>query len=552
MTAHRVALLGLALAVSSAPIEAAVVRCVNGMANGFPCKNVDLMSFLPHSTWNGVTNEAGNDIWGWRDPLTNREYALVGTSKGTAFVDVTVADSPVYVGFLPAPPAGGAAPEHDCVAPLGPIPEHCGGDSQWRDLEVYADHAYIGSEQAGHGLVVFDLRQLRGLTGNPPVTFADTFRYLGVGQSHTITVNPQSGFVYINGSRSAVACAPGPTNTGGPVILNAAVPGAPTFAGCDLTDGYTHDSQCVTYNGPDLDYAGREICMNSNEDDLTITDVTNTSAAAVISRTTYAGHGYVHQGWLTPDHRHFVVDDELDENNFNHNTKTYIFDVQDLDAPQLIGTHVHGTLAIDHNQFIVGNLVYQSNYRAGLRILETRDIAAGQLSEVAFFDNFPANNNRGFNGTWANYPFFPSGTVVVNTIEGTSGLFVLRPSLADVKVTVQPPAVPPVPGQEVTYRFLVSNSGPVSGTNTVFRYAIQGGSVRSATSTRGSCARLLNHCRIGSLGKGQTAVIDLVVRPLIPEFWLRGLAQADEADTRPDDNAVQHPVGPITRPPLLR
>jgi choice-of-anchor B domain-containing protein len=546
MSARRVAVLGLVVLVSSARIDAAVVKCVNNMASGFPCRNVDLMAFLPHSTWNGVTTEAGNDIWGWHDVQTGREYALVGTSKGTAFVDVTAPATPVYVGFLPAPPTGGA-PEHECIAPLGRLPEHCGGDSQWRDLEVYADHAYIGSEQPGHGLVVFDLRQLRGLTGNPPVTFANTFRYLGVGQSHTITANPQTGFIYINGSRSAVACAPGPTNTGGPVILNAAVPGAPTFAGCNLTDGYTHDSQCVTYNGPDLDYAGRAICMNSNEDFLTIADVTNTLAPAVISSTTYPTAEYVHQGWLTPDHRYFVLDDELDETGSNA-TRTYIWDVQDLDAPQMIGTYVHNYNAIDHNQFVVGNYVFQSNYRAGLRILETRNIAAGQLAEVAFFDNFPANNASGFNGTWANYPFFPSGTVVVNTIEASSGLFVLRPSLADLSVTVQPPAAPPAPGQDAVYRFVVSNSGSVSGTNAVLRYAIQGGSVRSATSTPGTCSRLLNQCRIGSLPRGQTATIDLVVRPQIAGFWLRAQTQADEYDTRPDDNLVTHPVQPVSRP----
>ena len=46
-----------------------------------------------------------------------------------------------------------------------------------------------------------------------------------------------------------------------------------------------------------------------------------------------AGYGYTHQGWLTGDQRYFLVDDELDEINYHHNTRTYVWDVSDLEAP---------------------------------------------------------------------------------------------------------------------------------------------------------------------------------------------------------------------------
>ena len=49
----------------------------------------------------------------------------------------------------------------------------------------------------------------------------------------------------------------------------------PTFAGCFDDDGYTHDVQCVVYSGPDADYTGAEICFASNEDTVTIVDVTD-------------------------------------------------------------------------------------------------------------------------------------------------------------------------------------------------------------------------------------------------------------------------------------
>ena len=200
-------------------------------------------------------------------------------------------------------------------------------------------------------------------------------------------------------------------------------PATPAFAGCFSSDGYTHDAQCVIFDGLDPDYIGREICFNSNENSLTIVDVTDKGFPVLISRTTYAGSGYVHQGWLTEDHGQFLLDDELDELFFGHNTRTRIFDMADLDAPVLIGTEDAATASIDHNLYIVGKRTYQANYRSGLNVLDSADAANGTLDEIGFFDIFPPDDNPSFNGAWSVYPFFASGVVVVSGIE--QGLFVL-------------------------------------------------------------------------------------------------------------------------------
>ena len=47
----------------------------------------------------GSTGDA-NDIWGWTDPNTDREYAIVGCEDGTSFVDVTDPEDPKVLGFL--------------------------------------------------------------------------------------------------------------------------------------------------------------------------------------------------------------------------------------------------------------------------------------------------------------------------------------------------------------------------------------------------------------------------------------------------------------------
>src|SRR5262245_30994899 len=364
--------------------------CADDMAGPFPCHDIDLLAFLAPEEIGGGT---GNDIWGWTDPLTGREYALVGRSTGTAFVDITTPTQPIYLGILPT---------HTVNA-------------TWRGIKVFANHAFVVSEALNHGMQVFDLTQLRGVT-EPPVTFEETAYYAGFGSTHTLAINSRTGYAYAVGTR---------TCEGGLHVVDVRTPAAPRKAGCFSLDGYTHETQCVVYDGPDDVYREREICFNSNEDTLTIVDASDKHEQVQLSRTGYGGSAYTHQGWLTEDQRFFLVNDEGDETAFKHRTRTWIWDVSDLDAPVLASRYDGPTPSIDHNLYIRGNLVYESNYRSGLRVLDASRIATGTLREVGFFDVYPDDDAPAFNGSWTSYPFFASGSVVVNGIE--QGLFVLRP-----------------------------------------------------------------------------------------------------------------------------
>ena len=407
------------------------VPCVNGLAGTFPCNKVDLAALLPVADIDGTaaTGVIANDIWGWTDPQTDKEYALLGLSNGVAFVDVTNPTAPVYLGNLLRKTV----------------------DSTWRSLKVYRNHLYVVSEAANHGLQVFDLTQLRNVTS--PQTFAETAHYNNFASAHTIAVNEETGFLYVAGSKPNpsrtpnVDTCPGVSATkgGGLHIVDARNPAAPAFAGCVNEDGYTHETQCVIYRGPDAQHQGREVCFSANEDTLTIVDVTNKSAPAQLSRTTYAGVGYTHQGWLTGDHTRFLVNDELDEQHSNPQnpaqstikTQTFIWDVSNLDAPSLQNVYKGPVSSIDHNLYVRSLQVFESNYRSGLRILDASQSGAGNLSEVAFFDVYPTDDASLFNGTWGNYPFFASGTVIASGME--QGLFVLRPQTGmPVRIDYEP------------------------------------------------------------------------------------------------------------------
>jgi len=373
--------------------------CIDGFAEGYACKNVDLLAHLDLVALGTTAGGNGNDMWGWTDPDTGKEYALVGLNNGTAFVDISDPDHPLRIGNLAT---------HSI-------------NSTWRDIKTFGHYALIVSEAQNHGLQVFDLHRLRNVA-TPPVAFTEDAWYGNFGRAHNIVVNEASGFAYAVGSRQGTQqCAAGLH------MIDMHSPLAPTFAGCFSADGYTHDAQCINYDGPDTAFVGHEICFAANEDTVTIVDVSNKSNPLQLARVGYPGFGYTHQGWLTADRRYLLVDDELDEQNDGHNTRTYVWDVQSLTAPHLEFFHDGVTGAADHNLYVHEGYAYQSNYQSGLRILDLSAIDGGTLSEAGFFDTYPANDSANFNGTWSNYPYYESGVVGVSDIN--RGFFVLQPQL---------------------------------------------------------------------------------------------------------------------------
>ena len=377
----------------------AQVPCVGGNAAGFPCEGFDLQFDISPG---GMNAGAANDSWGWTDPQDGTEYAIIGLTNGTAFFDISDPVNAEYLGKLPA---------------------HNGTTSTWRDIKVYENHAFVVSEAGGHGMQVFDLTRLRNVA-NPPATFTEDAHYNAFGSAHNIVINEDTGFAYAVGTS---------TFSGGAHFIDISNPTSPTAAGGYSLDGYTHDAQVVTYNGPDTDYAGRELYIGSNEDNVVIVDVTDKNNPQSISIGTYGNVAYTHQGWFTEDQRYFLVGDEIDELNFGFNTRTIVMDFTDLDNPTFFFEYFGNTPAIDHNGYVVGDTYYMANYNAGLRAIDISDIANQNISEVGFFDTIPGTNGAGFGGTWNVYPFFASGNVVMS---GDEGFFLVRNPLLGVEELV--------------------------------------------------------------------------------------------------------------------
>lgn len=554
--------------------------CVQGFAGPFRCNMVDLMTFLPMRDIGGgpgsIYGGPGNDVWGWTDPKTHKEWVIAGRSNGASFIDASDPRNPVFVANMPA----------------------VGANELHSDMKVYKNHAYIVKDGPGNGIAVVDLTRLRDVDyDDAPVDIAPDTVYTEISNAHDIAINEDAGFAYAVGATGGAIgqlanrvtidepssaagsyqaaganFGPAPDDTGvsGDVVLvsdgvdttsdgcqplvgfpageialvdrgtcgfvvkaaNAQAAGAtamivannvagspftmggsdpsitipsvmisladgntikaglpasgtvstnpnantcdagglhmvdirepenPTFAGCFDDEGYVHDTHCVIYHGPDASYRGRELCFNSNPDStssgdaLTIVDVTDHASPVLVGQV-FEGlpATYSHQGWLTPDQRYFLHDDESDNGSssaaIQGRTRTRVFDVMDLESPSLQAVYHHPTRAPAHNLYTRGRYMYNANYIDGLRIVDLTNIdnpgeafleqtpAAPDhrgLREVACFDTDPFRNDMGvfadgrtaWGASWSNYPYFKSGVVVVS---GLDGLFLVKPRL---------------------------------------------------------------------------------------------------------------------------
>ena len=386
--------------------------CVNGSAGGFPCNKVDLLSHIALDEFSSNPQHA-NDIWGFYDLNTEREYALIGLENGVAIVDVSNPSSPFEI---------------DTVA---------GASSTWRDIKVYQFfdetsqrfHAFadVTTDNANIGLRLIDL------SGLPHSV------------SGSVAVSPELSAhnVYITNldytTNSVVDGVPPVLYTAGSNLSNGRirayaldVPTVLTLTADAPVVSSSHDLSSVTIRDARINQcpAATTHCVlliDANEDNLQIWDATNPANPVRLSSTLYAELGFVHSAWFTRDGNYAFVQDELDELDFGGNTRLRIFDMSNLAQPVLAGTWTGTEAAIDHNGFVRGNRYYMANYTRGLTILDISNPV--QPVESGFFDTFPANNFANFAGAWGVYPYLPSGNLLLSDING--GLFVLQDRTLD-------------------------------------------------------------------------------------------------------------------------
>jgi choice-of-anchor B domain-containing protein len=316
------------------------------------------------------TNLNYNDVWGYAAP-NGDEYALLGTTGGTAVIDTTNPAQPVERGFFPGP------------------------TSTWRDIRTYGQYAYVVTEGGG-GMQILDLSN-----PNTPV-LVQTWGAQLWGNAHNICIDTATGMIVVIG-----------TNNGSAVIDASQNPANPTFVGWHLTGSqsdYYHDMhiQNGLAHGAMI-YRGV----------YRVLDVTTWPFTVLSERAT--PDTFTHNCWPNANDTIAVTTDE------RAGAVVRFWNISNPANPVGLGTFTPNTNSIPHNAFLVGDVCHVSWYTEGYRAIDISN--PNQPVEIGSYDTWPGSSG-GFNGAWGCYPFQPSGNVYVSDI--TTGLYIVRLQRLDV------------------------------------------------------------------------------------------------------------------------
>lgn len=314
-----------------------------------------------------------------------REYAVIGTRKGTAFYNVTDPDNAYFVGFID------------------------GISSTWREMKSYRNWVYIVTESVtpapGDPPVAPGIQIVSMTDPEHPAlvaTWAGSFN-----RSHTVSVDTTRALLICNGTRSGNVAT-------GMRILSLANPVGPVEIGWwpggatpVPTDKYVHDSVPI---GTRL-YASSIYVGIQRVIDLTIP-----STPTELVSWTYPG-GFSHNAWPDATGNILYVTDEVNGEPLK------IFDLTGLPpSPPMVNRITSNPGAIVHNAHVLGDELILANYTEGTRFLDISD--PRHPAEYAWADTW-LGPSGGFSGVWGVCPYFPSGTVIASDMQ--SGLWVYRP-----------------------------------------------------------------------------------------------------------------------------
>ena len=315
------------------------------------------------------------DVWGYTAP-DGTEYALLaGRGGGVSVLDITAAPQapPVEVAFVPLAAGGLDA----------------------KDVKVYGHHAYVV-----HEVGPIQILDLTNPAAPVEVGLLDVQPGVAQGGSHNVLV--ARDHLWVTGGRTS--------GNAGLRVYSLADPAAPVLVG-----GFRPEHQAVPYYH-DFEVRGNRgygpaIYSGGGVDVL---DVSDPADVQLITTFTYPGAG-AHNTCTSEDGNTVYVGDEIG----TQGQWTRIFDVSDVQDPELVGEIVVDGQASVHNCYVRDGRLYIAHYTEGLRVFDLADPHAPV--EVAFLDTY-RQPGYGYAGAWTAYPYFESGKVVVSDMQ--TGLWV--------------------------------------------------------------------------------------------------------------------------------
>lgn len=348
------------------------------------------------SNWNNPnlnkvdTINIWNDLIGYYDSLTQKEYIIAGSTDSIYFFDITI---PTQIKLLDV--------EYGSVK--GVIN---------RDYEIYKHYVYCVADQNRSSMQIYDLQYLPDSVHK---VYEDSALAIN---THSIFIEAKSKRLYMCSNKYA-NWANGNIKESAMDIISLEDPEKPEFlaklyvpirSNGEAAFRWVHESHVRN----DTAY------LSCGYSGLYIYDLRDLNNQQIIgSIVNYPSSGYNHSSWLSKDGKHIMFTDE------NMNLPTKIFDISIIQAPRLESMFISNEWAIPHNAYWYGSFAVISHYQDGVVIYNIADTKKPQLA--AYYDTYPQNGtdySKIFTGCWGVWPFLPSGNIIAS--DRTNGIFVLK------------------------------------------------------------------------------------------------------------------------------
>ena len=357
-------------------------------AQSYSSQNVNLIGhwWNPSQPAEPVYGIQYQGVLGWADTTNNREYAIIGASDGTFFIDVTNPALPVVCDYIPA--------------------TH--GDLIWHEIKSYQNYCYIISDDdAPNSFIIADMSYLPDsvhIVRNDNTIFE---------RCHTI---------YVDGDNLWCGSVTGDNNSfyySMAVYDLSADPTTPTLVRSLNQDYSTPGTVHDMFVRNDTVYA------SGGFDGLYIYTFTNVFAQIGVL-TQYPESGYNHSSFLTSDGNTLVFMDEVPSGR----------GIKSIDVSNMGNITVNQTFRSNqgntpHNPYVIGNdFLIGANYTDGVQIFNISNPSA--IYRCGYFDtdtliNYP-NYSQAYHGCWGAYTDLPSGLLLAADMQ--NGLYVLDISSA--------------------------------------------------------------------------------------------------------------------------
>lgn len=338
------------------------------------------------------TSQTMSGSWGYSDTINNKEYALIGTSKGLSIVDITTPTNPVEVKFIN------------------------GSQGSWREVQNYKNYIYITQDNNGNanseGILIYDLSTL-------PAGKVDTFRGTNANnvilRTHSLYID-EKGFLYLNGGRTNIN---GSGNNGVVIYDLKPNPKMPTYVGytpslTGTSTNYVHD--CYVRN--DTMYQAH---IYNNR--FTIWDLRNRANPVKIADYT-ENYNTPHNMWLSDDGKKLFVTHEAAY------LPVTVYDISDVNDIKFIHEfkNTPSETGVAHNVHVKNDFLIVSHYKRGVIIFDAS--VPDNVIRVGYYDSSPNYDNTApsdyGHGVWGAFGFYKSGLITVSDME--EGMLVLQPN----------------------------------------------------------------------------------------------------------------------------